>query len=64
MHTILGAGGVIGTELAKELASKGESIRVVARNPKSAGTAVQTIAADVSQLGPTVDAVAGSSVVC
>lgn len=35
MQTILGAGGSIGTELAKELINYTKDIRLVSRNPKS-----------------------------
>ncbi len=63
MHTILGAGGVIATELVKELVSRRKSIRLVARNPKPAGTITRVVAADLSMLDQTVAAVAGSSVV-
>ena len=63
MHTILGAGGVIATELVKELVSRRKSIRLVARNPKPAGTVTRVVSADLSVLDQTVAAVAGSSVV-
>jgi len=63
MHTILGAGGVIGTELVRELASMRESIRLVARNPKASAGVAQVVAADVSDLDQTISAVTGSSVV-
>ena len=63
MHTILGAGGVIGTELVKELVSRRESIRLVARNPKSNQGVAQLVPADVSDLDQTISAVSGSSVV-
>jgi len=63
MHTILGAGGVIGSELLKELVSRREPIRLVARNPKSNQGVAQVVAADVSNLDQTISAVGGSSVV-
>jgi nucleoside-diphosphate-sugar epimerase len=63
MHTILGAGGVIATELAKDLAVRRASIRLVARNAKAGEGAAQVVSADVSMLDQTVSAVAGSSVV-
>jgi nucleoside-diphosphate-sugar epimerase len=63
MHTILGAGGAIATELVKELASKGERIRLVSRNPRPAGGVAELLAADISDLQQTMKAVAGSSVV-
>jgi hypothetical protein len=63
MHTILVAGGVIGTELGKDLASKRQSIRLVARKPRSTTGAVQVVAADVSDLDQTISGVGGRSVV-
>jgi len=63
MHTILGAHGVIGTELVKELVSRRESIRLVARNPKASAGVAQVVAADVSDLDQTISVVTGSSVV-
>ena len=63
MHTILGAGGVIATELAKYLAVSRTSIRLVARNPKAGEGVEQVVSADLSMLDQTVSAVAGSSVV-
>ena len=63
MHTILGAGGVIGTELLKQLVSGRESIRLVARNPKTTAGVAQLVTADISDLDQTISAVSGSSVV-
>jgi len=63
MHTILGAGGVIGTALVNELVPSGKPIRLVARNPKATGGVAQVVAADVSDLDQTISAVSGSSVV-
>jgi nucleoside-diphosphate-sugar epimerase len=63
MHTILGAGGVIGTELVKDLVSKRQSIRLVARKCRSTTGAAQVVVADVSDLDQTISAVNGSSVV-
>ena len=34
MQAILGAGGAIGTELVKEFALAGQTVRLVSRNPK------------------------------
>ncbi len=63
MHTILGAGGAIGTELIQVLADRGYRVRLVGRNPKPAGGTAEVISADVSNLDQTVAAVMGSSVV-
>lgn len=63
MHTILGAGGAIGTELAKLLAKKGQTVRLVRRNPEATEHASEVVAADVSREDQTIDAVAGSTVV-
>ncbi len=63
-HTILGAGGVIATELVKELARSGqERIRLVGRSPRARNGATESVSADVSDLEQTVRAVAGSTVV-
>jgi nucleoside-diphosphate-sugar epimerase len=63
MHTILGAGGAIGTELVRELAYAGQQVRLVGRNPELVEGATEVIAADVSNLDQTIRAVAGSTVV-
>jgi nucleoside-diphosphate-sugar epimerase len=62
MVTILGAGGAIGSELAKELTSRNEPIRLVSRNPKLVPGAAVVVAADLSNLDDTVAAVSGSRV--
>jgi nucleoside-diphosphate-sugar epimerase len=62
MVTILGAGGAIGTELVKELTGGQERVRLVGRNPRAFAGA-EMVAADISDLGQTVNAVAGSTVV-
>src|SRR5579871_588517 len=61
--TILGAGGAIGNELVKLLATKNQPFRLVGRNPKATPGATETLAADVTDRDQTVQAVAGSSVV-
>jgi nucleoside-diphosphate-sugar epimerase len=63
MITILGAGGAIGNALVVELAARNERIRLVGRRPKPVAGVTETVAADVSDPGQTVSAVAGSSVV-
>jgi nucleoside-diphosphate-sugar epimerase len=62
MHTILGAGGAIGTELARELARAGHPVRLVARNPKAVEGSVETVSADISDLDQAIRAVSGSAV--
>jgi nucleoside-diphosphate-sugar epimerase len=62
MHTILGAGGAIGTELAKVLQEQNQPMRLVSRNPKPFGNA-ELVAADISDATQTADAVKGSSIV-
>ena len=62
MVTILGAGGAIGNELAKDLAARNEPFRLVSRNPKAVAGAAETLAADLSRLDDTVKAVSGCSV--
>lgn len=63
MHTILGAGGAIGSELFRELSKKGEKIRIVSRHHKDDHGSAQNVSADLLDLGQTVEAVAGSSIV-
>ncbi len=46
MHTILGAGGVIGNELYKVLKENNQPVRLVSRNPKMRDAA-ETVAADL-----------------
>ena len=62
MHTILGAGGVIGNNLAAILLEKGEQVRLVGRNPKAIGTA-ELFKADLMSAESVRAAVAGSKVV-
>ena len=63
MITILGAGGAIGNELVKCLASKHQPLRLVGRNPKAMPGATETLEADLTDRDETIRAVAGSSVV-
>jgi nucleoside-diphosphate-sugar epimerase len=63
MHTILGAGGTIGTELLKVLAQDGRPVRLVGRRPRQVEGATETMSADLTNLDQTIAAVAGSSVV-
>lgn len=62
MHTILGAGGAIGYELGKELLRIGERVRFVSRNPKPVKGATEVVAADLTNLRETIEAVTGSVV--
>jgi nucleoside-diphosphate-sugar epimerase len=63
MHTILGAGGVIGTELLKELAHTGQPVRLVSRDARLVQGAAEAVRADLSNLDQTMRAVSGSAVV-
>ena len=63
MQTILGAGGVIGDILAKNLTSYTDKIRIVSRNPKKVNESDQTFATDLSDLDQVIKAVEGSEVV-
>ena len=63
MVTILGAGGAIGNELVRELARTKVRLRLVGRNPKPASGDIETVAADISDLNQTIQAVAGSDLV-
>jgi nucleoside-diphosphate-sugar epimerase len=63
LHTILGAGGVIGRELMRELAAYTDRIRLVRRHPQppSAG-GIEACAVDLRNPGQVADAVRGSAV--
>lgn len=63
MQTILGANGIIGTELAKALSAYTNQIRLVSRNPKKVNVADETISADLLNAQQTADAVKGSEIV-
>ena len=63
MHTILGAGGAVGTELVGELARAQQPVRLVGRNPELVRGATETAPADISDLDQTIRAVSGSTVV-
>lgn len=62
MQTILGAGGAIGTPLAKELKTYTDKIRIVARNPKKVNDTDELVSADLTNREQVMDAVAGSEV--
>jgi nucleoside-diphosphate-sugar epimerase len=62
IHTILGAGGVIGNGLAKELIQHKETVRLVSRHPIAMDGA-STMAADLTDPAQTLEAVRGSSIV-
>jgi len=61
LHTILGAGGVVGNQLLPVLQNK-ERIRLVSRKPRPSAD-VETVAADVTNYEQTLNAVKGSDVV-
>ncbi|MGE3841532.1 MAG: NAD-dependent epimerase/dehydratase family protein [Vicinamibacterales bacterium] len=61
-HTILGANGVIGRELSRELASRQIPVRQVSRNPRSFSASDELVKADLLDPTSTADAVAGSAV--
>ena len=63
MHTILGAGGAIGSALTAELAKAARRIRLVSRKPVAVAGAEQVVAADLADLDQTIKAVTGSRVV-
>jgi nucleoside-diphosphate-sugar epimerase len=62
MQAILGAGGVIGDELAKNLTAYTERIRIVSRNPKKVNDSDETFAADLTDPNQVSEAVKGSEV--
>lgn len=63
MQTILGAGGAIGTVLAKALKSHSTDIRLVSRNPVKVNDNDELISADLLDYEKTQKAVSGSTVV-
>lgn len=63
MQTILGAGGVIANELAKELRAYTASVRLVSRHPKKVSDADELFTADLLNAAQVKAAVAGSEVV-
>lgn len=63
MHTILGANGTIGSDLAKELTAYTKQIRLVSRNPKKINDTDELFAADLSDDQQVEKAIAGSEVV-
>ena len=63
MQTILGAGGAIGSILAKELLKFTDQIRLVSRNPKRVNEKDLLFSADLSDPNQIDAAVAGSEVV-
>ncbi len=62
MHTILGAGGAIGVELAKALTAFTTDIRLVSRNPKKVNPTDTLFPADLTSAEGVSKAVAGSEV--
>src|SRR6516164_4347279 len=63
MITILGAGGGIGSELAKVLIDRKQPFRLVGRNPSTTTGATETVSADITDQAQTIRAVAGSRIV-
>ncbi|MEG9328298.1 NAD-dependent epimerase/dehydratase family protein [Salinimicrobium catena] len=63
MQTILGAGGPIGTELAKALTVYTGNIRLVSRNPKRVNPEDELLAGDLLDYAVVDEAVKGSEVV-
>lgn len=63
LYTILGAGGVIANELAKELLDKKKKVRLVSRKPIPIPGVMETIAADITDPLQTRRAISGSSMV-
>ena len=62
MTAIIGAGGVIGNELAKVLTARNTPFRLVSRNPQPVSSG-ELFPADVADREQTIRAVAGSKVV-
>ncbi len=62
VQTILGAGGVIGNELMRELATRVDRVRLVRRHPSPPGPRMEALAADLLDAGQVAQAVEGSTV--
>ena len=62
MQTILGANGVIGRELSRQLLAHTDRIRQVSRSPTRVNATDELFGADLLDAGATADAVAGSEV--
>jgi nucleoside-diphosphate-sugar epimerase len=63
MQTILGANGVIGTELSRHLLKYTDRVRQVSRNPKAVNASDELMNGDLLNAGDVRRAVAGSEVV-
>lgn len=63
MQTILGANGVIGQELSKQLTTYTNQIRQVSRNPKKINAGDELVQADLLNYDQTQKAVEGSEIV-
>lgn len=63
MQTILGAGGTIGIDLAKELSNYTDRVRLVSRNPKKINPNDELFSADLTDPAAVDKAVEGSDVV-
>ncbi len=63
MQTIIGAGGAVGQQLAKELSQFTDSIRLVSRNPKKVNEQDELFPADATDAVQLEKAVQGSEVV-
>ena len=62
MQTILGSGGVVAHEIAKELKQFTTDIRLVSRNPKKVNETDSLFPADLTNLEQTRDTIKGSEV--
>jgi nucleoside-diphosphate-sugar epimerase len=63
MQTILGSGGIIGTELAKNLTQYTEKIRLVSRSPEQVNPTDETMSANLINAEQVNEAVKGAEVV-
>jgi nucleoside-diphosphate-sugar epimerase len=63
MQTILGAGGTIATDLARDLTAYTRNIRLVSRNPRKINDTDQLFPADLTRREDVFRAVEGSEVV-
>ena len=63
MQTILGSGGIIGVELAKNLPKHTDKIRLVSRKPKKVHHSNELFPCDLTNLEQVKNAVKGSLII-
>lgn len=62
MQTILGAGGAIGAQLAKELTAYTKDLKLVSRNPKKVNETDELFSCDLTDGTKVLNAVKGTEI--